>query len=495
MIRAAALLAALQPASPLAVLSTAPWAVLPFARPTAVFTEVAPVLLTIPASLAGGAGCPPLPAPTSLAVYMSTGYVGLCVANASALPVAPGAPPLGFDLASCSVPFSGESWRSWPPAAVPAHSEWLRNYDGVMAAVPTGGSLLLVRHGEHKNELCWGNDLLYQGTINADVDARNCFSGYHNTSGFSDCQAAYNALTTGALLPFSAATCYGLGEPGNASAVDLGPLAWPVDGYLNASGGKAGYGVRQPSAVAAWDGAVMLGWIDNGFDTADIWFARAPPPPAPLGAASFFSFNHASRAWDLPTLPAGFAARNFAAFLRSPSPAGAPGSGGAPAFPLAPDAGSVHVAAARLTVGGAPTNLHLIVYDVVNYTQCYDGSAATQPAGEGAGTRTVRGVLAARRRARAAPGGGACVPPWRLFLRTTADFVDFSAPVELADYAAPGWGAARLAYPTLVSADGARNDEVDAGGFYVVGTCAQDDAACGSTDGPQVTAARVVIAV
>jgi len=476
----------------LAVVSADPFFVVPISRPPSLFTEVPPALLAIPA--AGGPGCPAVAAP-ALAAFLTTAFTGLCVADAPALPVAPGARALGFDAASCSVPFSGESFRGWPPAAVPARSEWFRNYDGVMGAAPLGGALLLVRHGEHKNELCWANGNLYQGLINADVDARSCFSGAHNGT-FSDCQPAYNAFVTGASVPFTAAACFGLGALGNASTADLGPLAWPAAGYLNATGGKASYGVRQPSALAAWDGAAVLLYIDNGFSTADVWVARAPPG-APLLAASFAAFDHAARAWRLPTLPASFDARDVMASLRAPSPAGAAGSGGAPAFALAPAAGAVHAAAARLTVGGAPSGLHLVVYDIVNYTQCFGGSSPANLTTR-VGERVVRDIAARRRggtAAAAAAAAGDCVPPWRLMLRVTADFVSFSEPAEIAAFASPGFGAAPLAYPSLLSLDGARTDEVDAAGFYVLGTCAQPGAPCGSTYGPQVTAARVIVRV
>jgi hypothetical protein len=138
-----------------------------------------------------------------------------------------------------------------------------------------------------------------------------------------------------------------------------------------------------------------------------------------------------------------------------------------------------------------------VLYDIVNYTQCFGGGEAPPPAP--AAPRVGSRLLAEqeRRRARAPPAASAadCVPPWRLFLRVTEDFETFSDAVELAAYAAPGWGAAPLAYPTLLSADGARADEVDADGFYVLGTCAQEGGGCGSTYGPLVTAARVSISV
>lgn len=481
------------------VTSSAPWEVLPMVRPTLLFTEVAPVLLTIPAPLPGSDDCPRIDAPSSLALYLSTGYSGLCVANATALNVAPDDPPLGFgDASTCSVPVSGESWRNWPPNDIPQHTEWFRNYDGIMAVVHASTSLLLLRHGEHKNELNWLNGMLYQGLINADVDAHDCFSGFNNGT-FSDCQAAYNAFVSASLLnPFSAATCFGLGPLGNVSTTDLGPIAWPRDGYLNASGGKASFGVRQPGASVHWDGGLTLFYIDNSFDTADVWVARAPPG-IPT-ADSFRAYNAHTQKWDLPLLPPGFNKGDVMASLRAGSPAGAPGSGGAPAFPLFPSSGAVHATAARLTVGGAPTNLSIVLYDIVNYTECFRGEGsnvvdAHAGAGVGLGSRLLAEQQQSRARVPKGPSQSDCTPPWRLFLRVTEDFAVFSDAVELALYASPGWDAAPLAYPTLLSADGTRADEIDAGEFFIVGTCAQEGGRCGSTYGPQVTAARVSISV
>jgi hypothetical protein len=164
--------------------------VLPLSRPASIFTENAPTLLRVPTSLIGVPGCPQIPA-DSMANYLSTAYVGLCVANITAFNASVNAPPLGYLLDTCSIPFSGESWRNWPPDDVPNHTEWLRNYHGIFSALilapgSSSASLLALLHGEDKNELCWANDELYQGTINTNVDAHTCYSGFHNAS-FEDC--------------------------------------------------------------------------------------------------------------------------------------------------------------------------------------------------------------------------------------------------------------------------------------------------------------------
>jgi hypothetical protein len=465
----------------LTLLSSSPWRPLPLSLPAALFTEVPPTLLRLPAAT-GPPACPAAAA-GALALYLATGYTGLCLANASALPVAQGSAALGLKALTCSLPFAGESWRDFPavpPTAIPPTSAHKRNYDGVMGAAVMEDGLLLVRHGEHNNELCWGNGNLYQGMINPTVPAAQCFSGYHNGSGFEDCQPAYNAFVSGAVLgDFSAATCFGLGGPGNASTLDLGPLTWPVGGYLTAEGAKASYGVRQPSLVRGWQGQAVLLWIDNSLSSADVWAAQALAAQAP-----FYAFNAGSGRWDLPVLPASVASRGVMGSLQEGSPAGV---GGKPALALAPEAGAVHAAAARLRVGGQPSSYYLVVHDVVNYTQCRGEE-------EGLGSRLVRELMGGG--GRGSSNSSACTPPWRLFLRVTQDFVAFSPPLELADYAAAGgWGQARLAYPNLLSSDGRDSSEVDAEGFYVMGTCAQADEACGGGQGPQVTVAHVAVAL
>lgn len=192
-------------------------------------------------------------------------------------------------------------------------------------------------------------------------------------------------------------------------------------------------------------------------------------------------------------------------------------------------------AAARLTDGGSPTPFYLVVYSLVNYSQvrkrsathgaaaqgtpnllllqCWsvDMEAAQLPPSQVSGVGTdiaaslARGREALRSLAESARGGASrppsplppasCIPPWRLMLRLTADFVSFSAPVELAAYASPGWAAAPLQYPMLLSGDGTRQDEVDAAGFYVLGACSEPGEPCGATYGPQVTAARVAVSL
>ena len=246
---AAAAAAAAQPPV-VRVLSGAPAAVLKVDRPAATFTEMPPALLPIPPML--HRDCPPVLRP-STAAFLSTAYTGLCIANAGGLSPARGT--LGFHTDTCSVPFSGESWRDYPPDAIPPHTEWLRNYDGVFAALildaPVDSKaeaaagpqqLLLVRHGEHTNEKPWSNNNTYQGTINADVSALTCYRGTNKTSGLAvDCEAAYNAMVSGSLSPYEESNCYGLAKLGNDSKKDLGPLVWPVDGYLLPNGTKAGY--------------------------------------------------------------------------------------------------------------------------------------------------------------------------------------------------------------------------------------------------------------
>ena len=477
----------------LVVISSDPATVIPISRPSLLFTESPPVLFSVPPL--NTPDCPPIGPSGALAMYLSTGYVGLCVANLSALlPSAVG--PLGFDVDTCTVPFSGESWRNFGPDNIPSNTDWYRNYHGIFSSIALDEDRrLAVLHGEDKNELNWMNDHLYQGTVNEDVSARDCFSGYQNGT-FSDCERAYNAFVSGTVTLFTPASCYGLGLPGNNTAVDLGPLVWPVNGYLNASGAKVSYGVRQPGAVRSWDGASMLLFIDNGFTTADVWAARAAAP-SPTDVPAFFLHALDGSGWNVPPLPSGFDVNDVSKSFNLPSPGA---SRSAKAFEL-PGSGAVNCAAARLRMGGAASPLHVVIYSLVNYTECWGRVAQSAQLSTEIGSETVR-TLAARRTgsklgARAAPKAPSdqCVPVSHIVLRVTADFVAYSDPVIVSAWDAPGWDASLLQYPVLLNAQGTAHDEVDAEGFFVLGTCSASDAPCGSTYGPQVTTAHVAIRV
>lgn len=483
--------------------SRGPW-VLPFDLPSAAFTELPPPLVKLPPSADPACYASPGPA---LGMYLSTAYSALCVSNATALPLPTSTLPVGFAVsaATCAITTSGESQRAWPPTDVPPHSEWYRNYDGVMGAVPiataVGGtgtasaapaSLFLVRHGEHKNELWWGTNTLYQGTINPEVRAEDCFSGFHNGT-FADCEPSYNAFVSGMLLPSTAPHCFGVGVVANESSVDLGPLAWPLAGYKNATGGKASYGVRQPSAISGYDGTLFVTWVDSGFNTSEAWVAASPPGPRQGLPGTFFTYNARTRAWDVPTLPPAFDPLAAPLFWSAPAPAASePGAG--PTFNLgAEGSGAIRLAGARLSANGTSTGLYLAVYTTVNYTRCYgvDGRAG---GGAGGGTEALRAVL--RRRWRPGPPAPApCYPTFQVFLRVTPDWAAWGPPLELAAFEAPGWDAAHLQYATLLAADGATTDVVDAAEFYILATCGTSAAPCNATYGPVVTTAFVSVAL
>ena len=290
-----------------------------------------------------------------------------------------------------------------------------------------------------------------------------------------------------------------MGLLANASYVDVGPLAWPRDGYLNATGRKASEGVRHPAALVGWDDELWLFWIDNGFDYAEVYVAQASAGAQQGQPSSFALHNASSGKWDVPTLPPSFTSGTFAAFLRTPSPAGLAPHDTSPTFVLAPTSGAVRFSAARLSVrGDASQRLYVAVYSAVNYTECFNGSTV-----DGGGDGRVGLRLAAEMRHHRPPGlseqaalaGGDCVPTWSLFLRLTLDFVTWGDAQRLRQYDAPGWAPARLQYPALLNAAGDSHALVDSTGFFILGVCSTPDAWCNSTFGPLPTRAWVQLDV
>ena len=312
------------------------------------------------------------------------------------------------------------------------------------------------------------------------------------------------------VLPFTASNCNAIGVLANMTTLDLGPLAWPLHGYKNSTGGKASYGVRQPSVIVGYDSTIYLTWMDSGFDSSEAWVAASRPGPTQGLPGSFFLYNRLSGKWDVPALPPNFDPLAVPLFLTTPAPAAsAPGAG--PTFTLGDHgSGAIRLAGARLTANGTATGLYVAVYTTVNYTKCWNGSSSRRADGTrsgiggGGGTATLRAMLQHRwssgpRRTQRSHGTASesaaapCIPVFQLFLRLTPDWVTWGPPLELQQFEAPGWDSATLQYATLIAPDGASTDVVDANGFYILATCGQSTAPCNATYGPVVTTAFVSV--
>ncbi len=273
-------------------------------------------------------------------------------------------------------------------------------------------------HGEDKNE-AWslpdGGTVCYQNDINTSVACSACASGDVDGGGYVDCFAAYNAFISVAVSPFAGG--------GFGAFVNQGPVVWPASGYTDGGDGKLSYGVRQPSAIVAPDliGKIAgsfyyLYYLDESLTTLyGTKVARAPVLPSGV-PGPFVSWTGAD--FDSPALPAGFSPASFASFFDQPGP---------PSVAVVPD-NTIRVSVAHLSDVTPATYLAVEeIYDSRN--------------------------------------------TWRIVLRASHDLVHFGPSVELGELAqSAGLSAATLRYPLFLSADASSNTEIQASGFYLIGT-------------------------
>jgi hypothetical protein len=304
--------------------------------------------------------------------------------------------------------------RRIAPADLDDRTPWRRDYDGVMAAAALpGGALLLVRHGENKNENIAG--AIYQNTVDPGVDARRCASGVLDGQ-YQDCWAAYHAF-------IAASYAAPPREAGLAAErlVDLGPVLWPSTAYLAPDGRRLSGGVRQPSAVA--DGGYLYIFYNEASDVLEPGreggekLARARLSEIGQDGARFVPLFNGGFDPQNRSLPPGFDRAHIAGFYDRP---------GGRAAPLWPGGGQViYFSVARLR-----------------------------------GTALFLGIE---------ESGGFQGQPWGLRLRLSADLVQWSPPVAIPGDAADTWPHGQMHYPRLCDMTGRPALEIDPAHFLVLG--------------------------
>lgn len=129
---------------------------------------------------------------------------------------------------------------------------WKRNYAGIYSAnyfshVIQGTITLGFTHGENKNEITSGNcggGNGYQNTIQQNVTI-DCNNHATYTSSGVEGWDAYNGFVSASWIPNNSQTNWGQGYFQN----EIGPIAWPNNGYTTANGIKCTAGFRHPSSI------------------------------------------------------------------------------------------------------------------------------------------------------------------------------------------------------------------------------------------------------
>ena len=294
---------------------------------------------------------------------------------------------------------------------------WRRNYNGIFTAqvVFHQGSnqniLLAFSHGENKNEV-QDNNKFYQNTVrpNFKIDPNNhaTFSGSYNGGPYEECWDAYFAFLNGNWLPYDAANDYGANYLN-----DLGPIAWPSAGYVNAQGNPTSSGLRHPSSIIDGDYVYIFVADASNDGTGGFKVIRVLKNNI-LIPTSYETWSSVS-GW-IPSLPAGFSKDIAASYFATRGPQNTA------IFPL--DASIVRFSVAKFK----NTNKFIGL-------ECYIGDNGNP----------------------------------RLAFRTSTDLVHWSDRIVF--YCEGGdWGNLQLKYPIFLSKDGISNNDIDEDDFYVIGT-------------------------
>lgn len=302
-----------------------------------------------------------------------------------------------------------------------AYTPWRRDYYGIYSAqylsAAQGGPVTLgFLHAENKDVCIDRRDC--HGDVNNGKDT--CFNG--------DLWPRYNAMVCAGWVANDQQTNWGQHYFSN----DMGPIAWPSTGYLQANGIKASCGIGIPSSIV-YNGYVYVFFMDHGpygglnpddeeGRRAGIKVVRAPVSDAlnPNAYQAYYRDTAGNDTWN-PSLPAGFTKESMLSFLRVKGPMTTDLMGEQPwtSAPL------------RFSVAAVRNANYFI--GVESYIDLVDGGR------------------------------------YKTALRCSSDLLHWS-PRMLVISNAADFTSSTMNYPIFLSSDGLSNTVIDADDFYVVGT-------------------------
>ncbi len=313
---------------------------------------------------------------------------------------------LRLDSRYCSLSSRGDTLGR-TPSTISSNTDWRRNYYGVFSSHSMGGRIVSFMHGENKNEKIENN--FFQNTINKNVQAEKCFSGY-KSGVYEDCSEAYNAFVGMSWVTSNASTGWGAQE-----FSDEGPVVWPSLGYIDSNGKKTSGGVRHPSSIVSGD-FIYLFYLDTSFsgEPGKAWGIKvARAPLASGGQPGSFNSYYAGR-FDQSSLPKGFNKNQVSDFFARSGP--------------------------KADIIFQSTSPMRFSVAAIKGTNLFAGIEETVEDGR-----------------------------WLLRLRTSKNLFQWSAPKNIISI--PGnWDEGVIHYPIFLDKSGWSNTEIDFGDFYILGT-------------------------
>ena len=296
---------------------------------------------------------------------------------------------------------------------------WRRNYYGSFSSHilhPNSPEAVIVsiNHGENKNEIV--NNQKLQNTVNPQILVENCASGYVGSQ-YQDCWDAYHAFVGLSWVEYTAQSNWG-----QKTHTDLGPIVWPSDGYLSASGQKTSLGgVRHPSSII-YNGFLYVFYLDtsNNSQSGRGWgikVARAPIPT--IGIPQPQDFRVLSNGqFSQPSLPSGLTLNNIASFYNQP--------------------------------GGLSDCIIGCNHDVVRFSVAKINN-----------TNYFLGVEEYND------------PNWKIDLYISSDLIHWKNPANLISKDGD-WNTGNLHYPIFLDKTGWNNTQIDSDEFYILGSTSQN---------------------
>ncbi|WKZ31178.1 MAG: hypothetical protein QY318_00180 [Candidatus Dojkabacteria bacterium] len=298
------------------------------------------------------------------------------------------------------------------------NDDWRFTYNGItgLDTIDVNGQkyLITIKHNEHQN--LRAGEYLYQGRILTHVLAEDCASGYVNNV-YQHCWESFSSFVSIGYAPINSA-----GEVNGAQFIDIGPIVWPPNGYIDENRNRRSSGFYHPTLFVDDDYIYAYYLNDNNLQSG-----QRKCLSASRVAISQFNDpeawqNYYQGSFSTTSLPEGFDKDNMEQFYTV-------GGGNADCVSLPNSTSDAIIFFNAAKISG---------------TDLYIGTEESAVENQN----------------------------WQVGVRVSRDLVNWSEMQVLAT--APGpWGNGTLSYPTFIDNQGLNTNEVvDPSNFYLVGKSA-----------------------
>jgi hypothetical protein len=366
---------------------------------------------------------------------------------------------------------------------------WRAIYGGVWSFEDLDGNLLGFLHGEEANQK--RDNICYQSKVKSYISCSSCNVDF---SAGNDCPESYNSFVA-------------VGQASDLSGtnfIDEGPAVWPANGYtqynvgVDYERGDTGWGVRHPNSIIK-DGYIYVFYQDWSYGDPEngrgsgIKVARAPVDNAHAGQfESWYRLADGNEGWE-PSLPIEFWSGDFYVkgkdvwnenYKNTPKDwvningctmwnygTGWLDREDKRGFQCFNDINDYSLQ------GGKSTSLFGSFYPDTegnhynDWPIIYNGKAHYQR-GSSFSVAKIKGTdyyLGVEDSA----AGFSELPGWFYYwigLRISKDLIHWSEPLILEDTLVRNWSDLRLGHPNFLSKDFSSTKEIDADGFYIIGS-------------------------